>query len=347
MTNRMVVAVVGATGAVGREMLKTLEERNFPATEVVALASARSAGTKIPFNDDELIVQELTENSFEGVQIALFSAGGDTSEKFAPYAVRSGCVVVDNSSAWRMDDRCPLVVPEVNADALEGHNGIIANPNCSTIQMMVALKPLHDVGTIKRVVVSTYQAVSGSGQKAITELETQVRQLFNMKQPEANVYPYQIAFNALPHIDVFLDNDYTKEEMKMVHETVKIFGDATVKVTATAVRIPVFYGHSESINIETEKKITPAEARVILTQAPGVTVLDNPKENIYPLAIEAAGQDDTYVGRIREDETIANGLNLWVVADNIRKGAALNTVQIAENLIERGLVSVKDTNFFM
>ncbi|SHJ57134.1 aspartate-semialdehyde dehydrogenase [Halodesulfovibrio aestuarii] len=344
--DRLVVAVVGATGAVGREMLSVLEGRNFPATEVIALASARSAGTTVPFAGGELTVKELTENSFEGVDIALFSAGGSTSEKFSPIAAKAGCVVVDNSSAWRMDDRCPLVVPEVNPEALEAHNGIIANPNCSTIQMMVALKPLHDNAQIKRIVVSTYQAVSGSGQKAITELETQIRQLFNMQTPVAEVYPYQIAFNALPQIDVFMDNDYTKEEMKMVHETVKIFNDPSIKVTATCVRIPVFYGHSESVNIETVQKITPAEARVILTQAPGVTVLDNPSEKIYPMAIDAAGQDDTYVGRIREDETIENGLNMWIVADNIRKGAALNTVQIAEELIKRDLLGVKDTTIF-
>lgn len=344
--DRLVVAVVGATGAVGREMLSVLEGRDFPATEVIALASARSAGTTVPFAGGELTVKELTEDSFDGVDIALFSAGGSTSEKFAPIAAKAGCVVVDNSSAWRMDDRCPLVVPEVNPEALEAHNGIIANPNCSTIQMMVALKPLHDNAKIKRVVVSTYQAVSGSGQKAITELETQIRQLFNMQTPEAEVYPYQIAFNALPQIDVFMDNDYTKEEMKMVNETVKIFNDPSVKVTATCVRIPVFYGHSESVNIETAQKVTPAEARVILTQAPGVTVLDNPGEKIYPMAIDAAGQDDTYVGRIREDETIENGLNMWIVADNIRKGAALNTVQIAEELIKRDLLGVKDTTVF-
>lgn len=347
MVKDFVVAVAGATGAVGREMLKTLEQRNFPAKEVIALASSRSAGTTVPFKGGELTVRELTEDSFKGVDIAIFSAGGSTSETFAPHAVKAGCVVVDNSSAWRMDERCPLVVPEVNPDALEAHNGIIANPNCSTIQMVVALKPLHDVGKIKRVVVSTYQAVSGTGQKAIDELETQVRELFNMRAPTPKVYPYQIAFNCLPHIDVFLDNDYTKEEMKMVHETVKILGDPSVKVTATTVRVPVFFSHSESVNIETEKKITAKEARAILSQAPGVTVLDNPKELIYPMAIEAAGEDDTFVGRIREDETIDNGLNMWIVADNIRKGAALNAVQIAEVLAERDLVRVKDPNFFL
>ncbi len=342
----LVVAVAGATGAVGREMLSVLEQRNFPAKEVIPMASSRSAGTTLTFKGQELVVRELKEDSFAGVDLALFSAGGSTSEKFAPFAARSGCVVVDNSSAWRMDDRCPLVVPEVNAADLDWHQGIIANPNCSTIQMVVALKPLHDAGTIKRVVVSTYQAVSGTGQKAIKELEEQVRALFSLREPEVTVYPYRIAFNCLPQIDVFLENDYTKEEMKMVHETVKIMGDPGIKVTATAVRVPVFYGHSESVNIETEKKITAKEARAILSQAPGIQVLDNPSEKIYPMPLDAAGNDETFVGRIREDETIANGLNLWVVADNIRKGAALNAVQIAETLMARDLVRVTDRNVF-
>ncbi len=334
------VGVVGATGAVGREMLKTLEQREFPATVVRALASSRSAGQEIPFRDGRLVVEELAEHSFQDMDLALFSAGGGTSEKFAPIAARAGCVVVDNSSVWRMDPEVPLVVPEVNPDDLARHKGIIANPNCSTIQMVVVLKPLHDVGKIKRVVVSTYQSVSGTGQKAIQELENQVRQIFNMQEPEAKIYPHQIAFNCLPHIDVFLDNDYTKEEMKMILETKKIMGDQNIRLTATTVRVPVFYGHSESVNVETEKKITPAEARVILSQAPGVQVLDNPKEKIYPMPIHATGEDLTFVGRIREDESIANGLNLWIVADNLRKGAALNAVQIAEVLLERGLMRV-------
>jgi len=337
----LVVAVAGATGAVGREMLKTLEQRNFPARTVKALASSRSIGIKLPYADTELTVEELTEKSFEGVDLALFSAGGSISKKFAPCAVKSGCVVIDNSSAWRMDPEVPLVVPEVNPDDVDWHKGIIANPNCSTIQMVVALKPLHDVAKIKRIIVSTYQAVSGSGQKAIDELETQVRQLFNMKEPEAKVYPYQIAFNCLPHIDVFSDDDYTFEEIKMIKETVKIMGDDSIRVTATTVRVPVFYGHGESVNIETEKKITAKEARVILSQAPGVTVYDNPSEKIYPMPIMAAGEDDVFVGRIREDKTIDNGLNLWIVADNIRKGAALNAVQIAELLLERDKVRVE------
>lgn len=347
MKENLVVAVVGATGAVGREMLNTLYTRNFPATTVKALASSRSAGTKVPFGDEELLVEELTENSFEGVDIAIFSAGGGTSTKFAPYAVKSGCIVVDNSSAWRMDKRCPLIIPEVNAHTLKEHNGIIANPNCSTIQMLVALKPLHDVAPIKRIVVSTYQAVSGTGQKGIQELETQVRKLFNGIEPENEVYPHRIAFNCLPHIDVFLDNDYTKEEMKMVNETNKIFEDDSIKVTATCVRVPVFYSHSESINIETTKKLTAKEARAILAKAEGVQLYDNPKENMYPLAGDAAGEDNVFVGRIREDESIENGLNLWVVADNVRKGAALNAVQIAEKLLEMNLVHVKDRNLFM
>jgi len=347
MKANLVIAVVGATGAVGREMLKTLSARDFSAHTIKALASSRSAGTIVAYGDKEILVEELTEKSFEGVHIAIFSAGGTTSEKFAPYAVASGCVVVDNSSAWRMDDRCPLVIPEVNAHALRIHNGIIANPNCSTIQMLVALKPLHDVSPIKRVIVSTYQAVSGTGQKGVEELESQVRQLFNGMEPDANVYPHRIAFNCLPHIDVFLENDYTKEEMKMVRETNKIMEDDSIKVTATCVRVPVFYSHSESINIETEKKITAKEARAILFQAPGVEVLDNPKEHIYPLAIDATSEDAVFVGRIREDETIKNGLNLWVVSDNVRKGAALNAVQIVESLMEQNLVKVKNKKMFV
>ncbi len=347
MSDQLRVAVVGATGAVGREMLKTLHERNFPATEVVPFASARSAGSKVLYGENEIVVQELKEDVFEGFDIAIFSAGGGTSEKFAPHAAAAGCVVIDNSSAWRMDERCPLVVPEVNAHALEKHNGIIANPNCSTIQMMVALKPLHDVSKITRVIVSTYQAVSGTGQKAIAELEQQVRQMFNMQEPDVEVYPHRIAFNCLPQIDVFMENDYTKEEMKMVHETVKILEDPGVKVTATCVRVPVFYGHSESVNIETEKKITAAEARAILAQAPGIQVYDNPREKMYPMPIDAAGEDATFVGRIREDETIANGLNMWVVSDNIRKGAALNAVQIAEVLLEKNWLGVENRTVFI
>jgi aspartate-semialdehyde dehydrogenase len=346
MSRSLTVAVAGATGAVGREMLSILEARDFPAANVVALASSRSAGTTVPFRGENLTVREMTEDSFKGVDIALFSAGGGTSETFAPHAVKSGCVVVDNSSAWRMDDRCPLVVPEVNAHALREHRGIIANPNCSTIQMVVALQPLHKAASIRRVVVSTYQAVSGTGQKAIAELETQVRRMFNMLEPEATVYPHRIAFNCLPHIDVFLDNGYTKEEMKMTHETVKIMEDPRIRVTATTVRVPVFYGHSESLNVEFAKPLSAKEARGILSMAPGVTVLDNPAEKIYPMPILAAGTDEVLVGRIREDETRPNTLNMWIVADNIRKGAALNAIQIAECLIRDDLVRVPDPGAF-
>lgn len=346
MSRDLIVAVAGATGAVGREMLKILEERKFPAKKIMAFASSRSAGEKIPFGDDELLVEELKEDSFEGVDLALFSAGAGTSLKFAPLAVKAGCVVVDNSSAWRMDPRCPLVVPEVNPDALDAHQGIIANPNCSTIQMVVVLKPIYDVAGIKRIVVSTYQAVSGTGQKGIAELERQVSDLFNGRDTEERVYPHRIAFNILPHIDVFLENEYTKEEMKMVNETVKILDDPSLKITATCARVPVFYGHSESVNVETVKKLSARDARAILSQAPGVRVLDNPSEAIYPLASESAGEDPCFVGRIREDESIPNGLNMWIVADNIRKGAALNAVQIAETLLEKKLVAVPDRNAF-
>ncbi len=346
MSKPLTLAIVGATGAVGRELLSTVESRKFPAAKVIALASAKSAGNTIPFAGGLLKVEELTENSFAGVDIALFSAGGDISKTYAPLAVKAGCVVVDNSSAWRMDERCPLVIPEVNPEALQKHKGIIANPNCSTIQMVVALSPLHKVAPIRRVVVSTYQAVSGTGQKAIHELETQVRYMFNGQDPENKVYPHRIAFNCLPQIDVFLENDYTKEEMKMTLETIKIMGDPSIKVTATAVRVPVFYGHSESLNIEFSKPLSAKEARAILSTAAGVTVYDNPSEKMYPMPIDAAGEDEVFVGRIRDDASCPNAINMWVVSDNIRKGAALNTVQIAERLIADGLVRVQDPNFF-
>ncbi|WP_419788149.1 aspartate-semialdehyde dehydrogenase [Pseudodesulfovibrio sp.] len=340
MSKNPVVAVCGATGAVGREMLKVLEQRDFPCEKVIPMASARSVGKLVPFRDEELPVVELTDDAFEGVDLALFSAGGGTSERFAPSAVKAGCVVVDNSSAWRMNDECPLVVPEVNPHDLDWHKGIIANPNCSTIQMMVALKPIHDEARIKRVVVSTYQAVSGTGQKGIEELENQVRRLMSGQPVVADVYPHQIGFNCLPQIDVFMDNGYTKEEMKMVNETIKIMGDPSIKVTATCVRVPVFYSHSESLNIETELKLTADDVRAMLAKAPGVVVEDYPEKKIYPMAINSAGLDETFVGRIREDETIENGINMWIVSDNIRKGAALNTVQIAETLIQRNMLRV-------
>lgn len=333
------VAVVGATGAVGNEMVSILEERNFPVNKLKLLASPRGAGTKIEFRGQAYKVEILDENSFEGIDIGLFSAGGSVSEKFAPIAAKAGCVVIDNTSAFRMDPQVPLVVPEVNAHAISQYRNknIIANPNCSTIQMVVVLKPIHDVARIKRVVVSTYQAVSGTGKRAIQELENQVLAIYNQQEIKKEVYPHQIAFNCLPHIDVFFDNGYTKEEMKMVNETKKIMEDDSIRVTATTVRVPVFYGHSESVNIETEKKITANEVREILSKAPGVVVMDNPKKFEYPLPIYAAGRDETFVGRIREDESIPNGINMWIVADNIRKGAALNAIQIAEILVQQYL----------
>jgi aspartate-semialdehyde dehydrogenase len=331
------VAVAGATGAVGLEMIKTLEQRKFPAGPIKLLASERSEGKELRFNGKPVKVERLTKDSFKGIQVALFSAGASRSLEFAPAAAASGAVVVDNSSAFRMDPEIPLVVPEVNPHAIAQYKkrGIIANPNCSTIQMVVALKPIHDAARIKRIVVSTYQAVSGTGLKAIDELLVQTRALLASQPVQKKVYPHQIAFNCLPQIDVFLENGYTKEEMKMVNETRKIMEDPTIRVTATTVRVPVVHSHSESVNIETEKKITPQEVRELLSKAPGVKVVDNPALNEYPLAIHAAGRDETFVGRIREDESIPNGINLWVVSDNVRKGAALNAVQIAEILIEK------------
>ena len=333
------VAVAGATGAVGNEMVKVLEERNFPVKNLTLLASSRSVGKTMSFHGQDVDVQELKEDSFKDIDIGLFSPGGAISTKFAPIAAASGCVVIDNTSAFRMDPDIPLVVPEVNEHAIAQHTkrGIISNPNCSTIQMVVALKPLYDVAKIKRVVVSTYQAVSGTGQKAIKELEEQVLAIYNMKPIEKKVYPHQIAFNILPHIDSFLESGYTKEEMKMVNETKKIMEDYSIGVTATTVRVPVFYGHSESVNVEFESEMTPDMARALLKKAPGVKVVDNPSKNLYPLALEAAGKDDTFVGRIRVDDTVKYGLNMWIVADNIRKGAALNAVQIAESLIAKYL----------
>lgn len=331
---RYVVAVLGATGAVGNEMVRTLEERDFPVESIRLFASERSEGKVMEFRDEDIPVETVDENSFKGVDIALFSAGAERSKIWAPIAANSGCVVVDNSSQWRMDPEVPLVVPEVNSDDLRWHKGIIANPNCSTIQMVVVLKPIHDVAKIKRVVVTTFQSVSGTGKKAMDELLQQTTDLLNFREVKCNVYPHQIAFNVIPHIDKFLENGYTKEEMKMVNETKKIMGDSSIRVTATTVRVPVFVGHSESVNIETEKKVTANEVSAILSNAPHIIVFDAPDKNIYPLPINVAGKDETYVGRIREDESIENGINMWIVADNLRKGAALNAVQIAERLIE-------------
>lgn len=329
------VAIVGATGAVGEQLREVLEERQFPVDELRLFASERSAGQFLPFQNKQLRVNILKENSFQGVDIGLFSAGGQVSAKFAPIAVAAGAVVVDNTSHFRMEPDVPLVVPEVNAKEIAQfkNRGIIANPNCSTIQMVVALKPIHDAGRIKRIVVSTYQSVSGAGRMAMEELSQQVGALFNGREIKKEKFPHQIAFNCIPHIDVFLANGYTKEEWKMIQETRKILEEPSLPVTATSVRVPVFCSHSESVNIETEKKLTAEQAKTLLRGAPGVMLLDVPQENIYPMAIDAVGKDPTYVGRVREDDSVANGLNLWVVADNLRKGAALNAVQIAEILI--------------
>ena len=328
------IAVAGATGAVGNQMIRCLEEANFPVRSVKFLASSRSVGRSLRFKGDLVEVEELKEDSFKGIDIALFSAGGGTSQRFAPLAAKDGCVVVDNSSAWRMDPEVPLVVPEVNPHAIAQYTqkGIIANPNCSTIQMVVVLQPIHKKYRIKRIVVSTYQAVSGTGKKAIDELFDQTRAMINFLDFETRVYPHRIAFNCLPHIDVFLDNGYTKEEMKMVNETRKIMEDDAIAVTATTVRVPVFFGHSESVNIETKDPVVADDVKALLQNAPGVRVMDEPGKNLYPLATDAAGQDLTLVGRIRQDESIANGINMWIVADNIRKGAATNAVQIAQAL---------------
>lgn len=337
MRSKVNVAVAGATGAVGNEMVKTLESRGFPVDDLKLLASTRSAGTMLPFRQKNQVVEILGEESFKDMDIALFSAGASISKTYVPIAATSGCVVVDNSSAFRMDPQVPLVVPEVNPHAIAQHKGIIANPNCSTIQLVVALKPIHDVARIKRIVVSTYQSVSGTGKNAIDELLNQTRALLNSEPTECEVYPHQIAFNCLPHIDIFMDNGYTKEEVKMIDETKKIMEDDSIRITATTVRVPVVCGHSESVNIETEQKILPQEVREILSKAPGVKVVDDPSRFQYPLAIHAAGRDEVFVGRIREDPSIENGIDMWIVSDNIRKGAALNAVQIAEILLERYL----------
>ena len=331
------IAVVGATGAVGEALLEILGERDFPVNNVYALASERSAGNTVMFRNKPLIVQDLAEFDFSQVQIGLFSAGGSISAEFAPKAAASGCVVIDNTSHFRYDDDIPLVIPEVNPDAIGQYKrrNIIANPNCSTIQMLVALKPIYDAVGIKRISVATYQAVSGTGKEAVSELAKQTGELLNGRVAETEVYPRQIAFNVLPHIDNFMENGYTKEEMKMNWETRKIFADDSIQISATCVRVPVFYGHSEAIQIETGAAITDQEVRDLLEKAPGVTVMDKRADGGYPTAVhESAGQDPVFVGRIRQDISFPNGLNLWVVADNVRKGAALNSIQIAEELIK-------------
>ncbi|MDR1165850.1 MAG: aspartate-semialdehyde dehydrogenase [Deltaproteobacteria bacterium] len=333
MSREYNVGVLGASGAVGREMLKSLQDRGFPVKTIKALASSRSAGSTVEFEGKEIKVEETKPDSFKGLDIALFSAGAGASAQYAPLAAQAGCVVVDNSSNWRQDPRVPLIVPEVNAGALKKHKGIIANPNCSTIQMLVALKPIYDAVGVKRIIVATYQSVSGTGQKGVEELAEQTRKLFNGQEYPPKVYPHRIAFNCLPHIDVFLDNGYTKEEMKMVNETLKIFDDPNIKVSATCVRVPVFYAHSEAIWIETGRPIKPEAAREILSRAPGVLVQDDPQANFYPLASEATGREEVFVGRIRADLSLENGLSMWVVSDNLKKGAATNAVEIAELLI--------------
>jgi aspartate-semialdehyde dehydrogenase len=340
MSKTFDVAVVGATGAVGETMLSILAERRFPVGEVYALASSRSAGKRVEFGSKLLTVQDLADFDFSKVQIGLFSAGASISEVYAPKAAAAGCVVVDNTSQFRYDDDIPLVVPEVNPHAIADYRtrGIIANPNCSTIQMLVALKPIRDAVGIRRINVATYQAVSGTGKEAIEELASQTAHLLNAKPIKTEVYPKQIAFNVLPQIDVFLENGYTKEEMKMVWETRKIFEDDSIQVNPTAVRVPVFYGHSEAVHIETGEKITAEKARELLSAADGVVVLDDRKDGGYPTAVtEGANNDAVYVGRIREDISHEKGLDLWIVADNVRKGAALNSVQIAEILIKEYL----------
>ncbi len=336
------VAVVGATGNVGREMLSILAEREFPADEVVAIASRKSQGTECSFGDKTLKVKALDHYDFSDVDICLMSAGGSVSKEWSPKIGAQGAVVIDNSSAWRMDPDVPLIVPEVNADAITGFNkkNIIANPNCSTAQLVVALKPLHDAATIKRVVVATYQSVSGAGKDAMDELFSQTKAVYTLDEIESKKFPKRIAFNCIPHIDVFMDDGYTKEEWKMVVETKKIL-DPKIKLTATCVRVPVFVGHSEAVDIEFEKSISADEAREILRKAPGCLVIDKREPGGYTTPYECVGEDATYISRIREDATVDNGLQMWVVSDNLRKGAALNAVQIAEVLINRKLISAK------
>ncbi len=336
------IAVAGATGNVGREMLNILEERGFPAGEIVPLASRRSVGTEVSYGDKTLKVRALESYDFSDTDICLMSAGGSVSKEYSPRIGRQGCVVIDNSSAWRYDQDVPLIVPEVNPDAVEGFRkkNIIANPNCSTTQLVVALKPLHDAATIKRVVVSTYQSVSGSGKEGMDELFEQTRAVFVADPIEAKKFTKRIAFNCIPHIDVFMEDGVTKEEWKMVAETKKML-DSKIKLTATCVRVPVFVGHSEAVNLEFEKPLTADEAREILREAPGCLVVDKREDGGYVTPYESAGEDATYISRIREDSTVENGLALWVVSDNLRKGAALNTVQIAELLLSRGLITPK------
>lgn len=328
------VAVVGATGVVGKEMLQVLESRKFPIKKLIPLASAKSKGKQILFNGEHLDVEVLDASSFKGVDFALFSAGASVSKEFAPIAAQSGATAIDNTSYFRMHEDIPLVVPEVNASALKNHKGIIANPNCSTAQLVMALKPIHDAAIIERVVISTYQSVSGKGKEAMTELENQARRTLAGQSIQPEVFQYPIAFNLIPQIDVFVENGYTKEEMKMIQETKKILGDSSIQVTATTVRVPVFIGHSECVNIQTKKKLTAQQVRDLLSAMPGVEVMDDPSQELYPTPRETAGRDEVFVGRIREDLSHPSAIELWCVSDNLRKGAALNAVQIAEALIQ-------------
>ncbi len=338
MAKKYNVAILGATGMVGKEMLKVLEETDFPVAKLLPLASSRTAGSTVIFKGEEYKVELAQPESFEGIDIGLFSAGASISEKFAPEAVKRGVVVIDNTSFFRMDPNVPLVVPEVNPHALKNHKGIIANPNCSTAQMVVVLKPIHDRYRIKRIVVSTYQSVSGWGKEAVDELIEQTKAYVEGKPLEVKVLPKQILFNVIPQIDSFLETGYTKEEMKMVNETKKIMEDNSIAVTATTVRVPVFIGHSEAVNIETEKPVDIDEVRQILSNAPGVKVMDDPQNKIYPTALDCVGINDTFVGRIRKDISVPSGIDLWIVSDNLRKGAATNAVQIAQEMIKQELL---------
>ncbi len=332
------VAIVGATGLVGQEFIRILRQRKFPMSSLRLLASESSKGKKVTIGKDEIEIEKAGHDSFEDVDLALFSAGSEISRDLAPVAAKTGTVVVDNSAAWRMEPEIPLVVPEVNPEDIAKHKGIIANPNCSTIQMVVALNPLHKVNPIKRIIVDTYQAVSGTGRAAMEELSTQCKQVLNGQEIMPHVYPHQIAFNLLPHIDVFMGNGYSKEEMKMMQETRKIMHADEMAISATCVRVPVFVGHSEAIHVELTKPMSPEEAREILSKAPGVKVVDDLDVNMYPIPKSAAGRDETLVGRVRGDLSHPNGLAMWVVSDNLRKGAALNAIQIAEELIKQGLL---------
>jgi aspartate-semialdehyde dehydrogenase len=336
------VAVVGATGAVGSTMLKVMGERRFAADEVVPLASERSAGKKVPYGDGELEVRRLADDTIDGFDIALFSAGGGVSRDWAPKFRDAGCVVVDNSSAWRMEPNVPLVVAEVNGDALASHEGIVANPNCSTMQMVMALKPILDAVGIERVIVSTYQSTSGTGHNAVEELRTQAEAVLGDRDTEASVYPHQIAFNVLPQVETFKDgDDYTTEERKMMAETRKILGTESIAISATCVRVPVYNAHSESVNVQTSEDLSPERCRELLSAFPGVVVVDDPAAGRYPMPIDAAGHDEVFVGRIRRDPSHERCLNLWIVGDNLRKGAATNAVQVAEQLVERNLVGAR------